>query len=436
MKTVDVVEVKTKKGKYRGILLPSSSKNNRTLVLKLSSGYNIGILKKNIISIRKIASHKAKSFHKKRKILSDSSKKTISILHCGGTIASKIDYETGAVTPLFSPQEIISLFPELEKLANIKTRRVTNIFSENVRFKHYELFATEIAKEIKKGVDGIIVTHGTDTLGYTAAALAFQLQNLPVPVILVGAQRSSDRPSTDARFNLISAVRFAANSDFAGVAVCMHGSPSDTFCLVHPPCKVRKMHTSRRDAFVTVNDKPIAKIDKNGKIFFYKKKYLRKDKKRKLKLFGGFEENVIFLKIYPNMSPKIFDFIIKNKFKGVVFEATGLGHMPIQKVDEYSAPNQRIFSKLKKYVKSGGIVVFAPQALFGRLNMNVYSTGRKLSDVGVISAGDMLPETAFIKLAWILKRVNKKDEVERLMNTNYAGELNSRSKLELFKVII
>lgn len=125
--------------------------------------------------------------------------------------------------------------------------------------KHWIKIAHEVAKSLNSGDSGVVVAHGTDTMGYTAAALSFMLRDLGKPVILVGAQRSSDRPSSDAAMNLICSVRMST-SDVAEVMVVMHGETGDTYCLAHRGTKVRKMHTSRRDAFRSINDVPIAKV--------------------------------------------------------------------------------------------------------------------------------------------------------------------------------
>jgi len=271
----DKVEITTKKGAILGIFMPSKED---TLILKLDSGYNLGILKNNIINAKLLEKHKEKKF-KKEKIKQNSKLPTITILHTGGTIASKVDYETGGVIARFSPEELLEMFPELKKIVNLKSRLIANMWSEDINFKHYNLLAKEIEKEIKSGVNGIIITHGTDTLHYTSAALAFILDDLTIPVILVGSQRSSDRGSSDAALNLICACNFIANSKFQDVAICMHSSMQDDSCLILPATKSRKLHSSRRDAFKAVNTEPIALVTKEGKIDYFQK---IKEKKGKL----------------------------------------------------------------------------------------------------------------------------------------------------------
>jgi len=297
----DKVKISTADEVIEGILMPSLDAN--IISIKLDSGYNIGVNKGKIRKIEVVQEHMAIP----KESLKTSLRKElpiISILHTGGTIASKIDYNTGGTIAQFSPEELLVMFPELADIANIRSKLVRNMQSEFMRFAHYNLLAKEIEKEVKEGVDGIIITHGTDTMHYSSAALAFILNDLPVPVILVGAQRSSDRGSSDAFQNLISAAYFIAHSDFGEVAICMHHSMSDKHCVILPATKTRKMHTSRRDAFRPINIKEFARVNfEDKKIHFENSDYARKDKKRKLNLMLINEKLKIgLLKQHPNMT--------------------------------------------------------------------------------------------------------------------------------------
>ncbi len=417
MKEGDRVKLTTKSKVYEGILMPSSSKDS--YVVKLSSGYNLGILKKKVKKaevLKKVSVKKSKvKKHKHSK-----KKKTITILHTGGTIASKVDYETGAVSSKFSPDEVVELFPELEKMVNVNSRLLGNMFSEDMRFEHYNVMAKEIRKEVKKGVDAVIITQGTDTMHYTGAALSFILENLSIPVILVGAQRSSDRGSSDAAMNLIGAVHFVLESDCAGVALCMHSTTSDTESWILPGLKCRKMHTSRRDAFHPINAKPWAVVNyKKGKVKIVDNSFPKKSKNElKLKLFN--DVKVGFLKIHPHMF--VQELKTYNAYDGLLVEGTGLGHVPINDVDKYTSEHDKIRKQVKSLAKKMPVVM-ASQTLFGRVNMNVYSTGRELQDLGLIgNLSDMTPETSFVKLAWLLSNYPKK--VKEMFSENLRGELN------------
>ncbi len=404
-----------------GILMPSQKD---FLVLKLDSGYNIGISKKKIKSIKLV-----KKYQKAKvpfcKVPKKPGLKTITILHTGGTISSQVSYETGAVSARFTPEELICMFPELSEIANIKSKLIRNMLSEDMRFAHYNLLAKEILKE-SKNTDGIIITHGTDTIGYTAAALAFILEDLNIPVILVGAQRSSDRPSTDAALNLICASHFITKTDFAEVAVCVHENMNDESCLILPGCKTRKVHSSRRDGFKAINSKPIARVKVDGSVNFINANFKkRSNSKIKLKLF---KENlrVGLIKTHPNMYASEFE--AYKGFSGLLIEGTGLGHVPINKIDKETSEHLKILNSIKNLAKKIPVAI-STQTISGRIDLNVYSTGRLLQDAGVMgNYSDMHPETAFIKLAWLIS--NHPKDIKKLFTENLRGELSKRSQYE------
>ncbi len=409
--------------KYSGILMPQGKD---AVFIKLDNGYNIGIDKKNIISFEVLKEKKAlKVEYNKKPQKFNKSLPTIAILHTGGTISSKVDYRTGAVYSAFTPEDIIAMFPELTKIANIKSKLISNMFSDDLRFKNLAKIATEIESELKSGVDGIIVSIGTDNLAVASAAISFMVEKTPVPIIFVGAQRSSDRPSSDAFLNLVSAAYFIARTDFAGIAISMHSSMSDTTCSILPATKTRKMHSSRRDAFKPVNDTEIAIVDYlNDEIKFIKKDYPKKNNNREYLIKPGMEEKVAILKVHINMFPEQIDFFREHNYKGLVIEGTGLGHTPGHATNKESEINKKIFPAIKKLVDSGCIVVMATQCIYGRVNMNVYSKGKDLLGLGVISADDMLSETAFVKLSWLLK--NYPEKAKEMMHENLRGEINKR----------
>ena len=415
----DRVKIFTDSQELDGIVIPSP---NDTFVLKLKSGYNVGIDKKKIKKIEILQKQKTQEV-KFPKLQHNKDLKTISILHTGGTIASQVSYETGGVIARFAPEEILAMFPELQKIANIKSRLISNMWSEDMNFNHYNLIAKEIEKELKEGVDGIITTHGTDTLGITSAALTFILENLPIPVILVGSQRSSDRGSTDAKLNLLSAAQFIAKTDFKDVAICMHESMSDDSCLIMPSLKTRKMHSSARNAFKVINDTPIAKVDSNGNITFLKHHPKKEEKKLILKLFDP-KLKIGILKAHPNMSAK--EISNYSSFDGLILEGYGLaGNFPINKIDKFTAENEKIYNEIKNLAKKIPLVATS-QTIYGRVNMNVYSTGRVLQEAGILGHNlDMLTETAFIKLAWLLSNYPK-NKIKELFNENLRGEISKR----------
>ena len=235
----------------------------------------------------------------------------------------------------------------------------------------------------------------------------------------MGYQRSSDRPSSDAALNLIGAVSAAA-SDLAGVYVVMHGSTEDEFCLIHPGTKVRKCHTSRRDAFQTVNENPAGRVSKGGEIEIFRQEK-SKHGNENLELKDGFEEKVALLKIHPSIKSRVIDNLIEDDYKGIVLEGTGLGHAP-----------ESLQEGIKKATEEDIPVAMTSQCLWGRTNMRVYSTGRDLLNMGVFSLEDMLPETAYVKMMWVLDKTQDPEEVKSLMKKNLAGEISDRTRADTY----
>ncbi|HLC58699.1 MAG TPA: Glu-tRNA(Gln) amidotransferase subunit GatD [Candidatus Nanoarchaeia archaeon] len=426
MKAGDYVDIETKDGrKFSGLVMNSADIS--VVSLKLNSGYNLGIDKKNIKTTKVGKAILSKiEIKKTEKIDFDPNKKTITILHTGGTVASRVSYKTGAVAPSFSPEQIVEMFPELKEIVNVKSRLISNMFSGDMRFGHWNLIAKEIEKELKD-VDGVIVTHGTDTMAYTSSALGFILENLSKPVILVGAQRSSDRPSSDAGLNLICAANFIKHSDFNQVAICMHSKSEDDGCYILPAFNTKKLHTSRRDAFKVVNGKPIAFVSKSGSIIKmegYKKKEVKD--KLKLKLIND-KLKIGVLKAHPNLFKEEVKMFAK--FNGLVIEGTGLGHLSVDKIDEITKENTLVLNEIGKLSKLIPVVMTS-QCIFGTVNMNVYQYGRELQKAGVIgNLHNMTFETAFVKLAWLLSNF-KKTEIKDLFAKNINGEVSERVAYE------
>ncbi|MHC1610190.1 MAG: Glu-tRNA(Gln) amidotransferase subunit GatD [Candidatus Methanospirareceae archaeon] len=408
---------------YEGIVMPTASRN---IVIKLDSGYNLGIRPENVeievIARSCIDVEEGIKVGELRVEERGGKMPLLSILSTGGTIASKVDYRTGAVSSQFSTQDILEAIPELGAIAGIKGKVIYNILSENMRPEYWRELAREVYNEIKNGADGIIVTHGTDTMGYTAAALSFMVRT-PVPVVLVGSQRSSDRPSSDATMNAICAAKVAAWSDLAEVVVVMHGSTSDDYCYIHRGTNVRKMHTSTRDAFQSVNESPIGAVyydpsDIDRIRIEFSSPY-KKRGEHELELRDKLEEKCALIKFYPGADHAIFDFFVDQGYKGIVLEGTGLGHVSAEWIPSVS-----------RAVRQGIPVVMTSQCLYGTVCDRVYDTGRDLLHAGIIEGEDMLPETALVKLMWVLGQTTDMEEVRRLMHENIAGEIKGRRVVE------
>ncbi len=404
----DKVHVETNDGKYEGTLMPSQTDR---IVLKLKNGYNIGLNKESsIITLLEKREEKKpgteKICHEKK---GNTKLPGISILSTGGTIASKIDYRTGAVTSQFSADDILQAIPELEEIANYNCRMIYSILSENMRPSYWVELARSVYEEIKNGADGIIITHGTDTMMYTAAALSFMIET-PVPIVLVGSQRSADRPSSDNAMNAICAAVVAAG-DIAEVCVVMHGSTSDDFCYIHRGTKVRKMHTSRRDAFQSINTRPIGRVEYPSRNVIIQSSFVKRGEK-KLVLHDKLESKCALIKYATGASNESLLFHSGSGYKGIVIEGTGLGHVSTEWIP------------LIKTVTDAGIpVVMTSQCISGRVCDRVYDTGRDILKAGAIEAEDMTSEVALVKLMWVLGQTQDIENVKAMMKTNIAGEM-------------
>lgn len=404
----DVVEIKKGGKTYRGRVMPRHAFSGKNIiVLKLDNGYNIGIKITKDCSV-KVLKKGGKKEKMKKEIRVSEGKPTVAIIGTGGTIASYVDYETGAVHPATTAEELAFAVPEIFEFCNVEAKILFQKLSENICPKDWQKIAREVARYLNNG-RGVIVAHGTDTMAYTATALAFMLKNLNAPVVFTGSQRSSDRPSSDAFLNLLASSKVAI-SDLGEVAVVMHESISSDTCLIHRATKVRKMHSSRRDAFVSINAKPIGIVKNN--VEFYEE--YRKKSKGKVKTKVSLNENVCLLYYHPGMKRKEFEEIVDGK-DGVVIAGTGLGHV-----------SDELIPSIKKLTKNGIPVVMTTQCFWGRVNLNVYATGRKLLKAGIIEGEDMLPEVAWIKLMWVL--ANEKD-IEKTMKQNIAGEISERREI-------
>ena len=407
--------VQTTRGEFKGIVLPrSETDDDRHVVLKLITGYNVGITVDTITDM--IATGRKEAHYKipEKQFPVSPNKPNIKLFGTGGTIASRLDYRTGAVIPAFSPGELYGACPELADICNLTTDKLFAVFSENMGPEQYKKLAVEIGKAIENGVDGIVIGHGTDTMHHTAAALSFMIQNPPVPIVLVGSQRSSDRPSSDAALNLIHATKTAAESDIAEIMVCMFGPTSDEYGLLHRGTRVRKMHSSYRSTFRTIGDIPLAQVDRE-KITPLRQDYARRRDDHNVDILPFFEERVAMIYYYPNMHPDIIDSLVDNGYRGIVIAGTGLGHV-----------NKPLYPAIERATKAGVAIYMTVQTLWGYVHMFVYDTGRDLMSKGVIPSENMLPEVAYIKLGWALGQTDDLEKLRELMLTPVQGEITER----------
>ncbi len=409
------VEMNTTRGEFKGIILPRSETSDEThIVIKLHNGYNVGISVDTVETIKEIGIKEANYKIPEQEFPHDPKKPTVKLLGTGGTIASRLDYRTGAVIPAFSPGELYGSVPELADYCNLKTEKLYGVFSENMGPEQWIRTAEVIGEEIEKGVEGVVIGHGTDTMHHTAAILSFMVQNSPVPIVMVGSQRSSDRPSSDAALNLINAVKTAAESDIAETMVCMFGPTSDQYGLLHRGTRVRKMHSSYRSTFRTISDIPIAMVNKE-KITPLRDDYKRRNINNKAIINTAFEEKVTIVYYYPNMQPDIIDSLVDNGYKGIIIAGTGLGHV-----------NKTLYPALKRACDKGVAIYMTVQTIWGYVQMYVYETGREIMGLGVVPASNMLPEVAYVKLGWALGQTDDLEKVKEIMLTSIAGEITER----------
>jgi glutamyl-tRNA(Gln) amidotransferase subunit D len=426
---------------FQGTLMPRyASMDKKHVVLKLKSGYNLGISSSKVKSVSKsgydlgLATNLIDDAKPRLQIWKENVQPDhkIALIGTGGTIASKVDYRTGGVSAALSASEIYDAVPELRKHASIEADFMFNEYSENLEPHHWTLIANRIAEKVKSGgFRGIVVSHGTDTMHYTAAALSFALHNLPIPVVLVGSQRSSDRPSSDAALNLLGATIFSIESPYTGVFVAMHGSTSDDFIACHLGTRVRKNHTSRRDAFESIDRLPIATV-KNA-VVKIQSQFVKMDIRKRsnnddvvsseglennFEVESKFDPRVTLMKYYPGLHPNLIAYAVKTGSRAIVLEGTGLGHV-----------GRKFFPEIAKAIKSGVLIFMTSQCIWGRTNMKVYDTGRDLIELGVVPLEDMTPETAVVKAMWVMANSHDNAEAVRMMGKNIANEISLTSPI-------
>ena len=400
---------------FEGVILPrSESFDDLHVVIKLKNGYNVGVHVDRVRSITEVGYKEAVYKIPEKEFPSRPNLPKVTLLGTGGTIASRLDYRTGAVIPAFTPGELYGAVPELADICNLTTKKLFGIFSENMAKEQYVTLAKAIGEEIAAGADGIVIGHGTDTMGHTAAILSFMVQDSPIPIVLVGSQRSSDRPSSDAALNLIHSIGTAAYGDIAEVMICMFGPTSDRYALLHRGTRCRKMHSSYRSTFRTIGDIPLAMVSRDG-FTYLTQDYRRRDPSRRPTIDPVYDDRATILYYYPGMQPDLVDALVEKGYRGIVIAGTGLGHV-----------NKPLYPALRRAIAAGVHIVMTVQTLWGYVQMYVYDTGRDLMDLGIVPLENMLPETALMKLCWVLGHTDDHAEVMRMMRTEVSHEITER----------
>ena len=397
---------------YSGIIMPRYEHGDDShIVLKLKSGYNVGLKIAKIKTVERYTVEE-KTIEKNVKTERNEDLPNILLLSTGGTIASKIDYRTGAVTPILTAKELNSSVPELGKIANIDAKVLFSEYSENIMPEHWLKIAEKIAEYAESDhYSGIIIAHGTDTMHYTSSYLSFALAGFPIPVVLVGSQRSSDRASSDAALNLIGATKFLTECKTRGIYVTMHHDENDGTVACHIGTRVRKNHTSKRGAFQTVGDKPAFliqddKIHSNVKTdFFAVDRFTPKIK---------VSEKVALVKYYPGYDPNLIRNIIDSGCRAIIFEGTGLGHV-----------GKSMYPMIKMANEKDIFMGMTSQCVDGRVRMTVYESGRDLLDLGITPLGNMIPEVALVKAMWAAGNTTNHKEIKEIMLNKIASEFTT-----------
>lgn len=427
--------IRLKRGKLvvEGILLPREEVDfgdSDVLVIKLYNGYNVGFKLGDGEVMKLEGSVELGKFKALEKVEQDKKLPPVSIFSTGGTISARIDYYTGGVSMLFTPEELFYNVPEVLKIAYLRrVERLFSLASEDMSHREWSTMARKAAESLAEGDAGVLILHGTDTMHYTSAALSFMLRGLNAPVVLVGSQRSSDRGSRDSDMNIICGLQVATRMNLGEVAVCMHAESGDTFNLVMRGTRVRKMHSTRRDAFKPVNSPPLARVWPDGRIEMIEKEYRPRGTDPPV-VDDAFEPKTALVKAYPGSDPDVIDFLVDKGYKGIVIEGTGMGHVPTEPLDKKLS----WVDSVKRGLEEGVFIAMATQCVFGRVDPYVYRNARIMMKLGVTYCEDMLSEVAYVKLGWLLGHGFDNETVRRLMLHSFAGEISRRSLYSTYRL--
>ncbi len=409
---------------WRGLLVPPHEfSGERVIQLKLPSGYNVGLKltpQDRIDVVGRVRRSRSRPARVEGTVpepdTSRPAEPWVALLTTGGTIASRVDYRTGGVKPVHDEREILSFFPALDAEGPVRVRTVFERFSEDIGVADWIALAQTVGESFSGGARGVVIAHGTDTLAFTAAALSFLIENPPGPVVLVGAQRSPDRPSSDGFTNLPAAIRLARSADLGEVVVVMHEGLSDSRFAIHRGTRVRKMHSSRRDAFQSRTSPPLGFVEGDRIVLGPE---ARRPAAAALKVGTRLDARGGLVYYYPGLTAPKLRGLARGQ-RGLILAGTGLGHIA----------NLQI-RWLRRAIAKGLVVGMTTQCLAGEVDPYVYSTGRELLRAGVTFLGDLLPETAYVKLLWALGQSEDPARVHELLLQDRVGEFGSRRPTEV-----
>jgi L-asparaginase len=332
--------------------------------------------------------------------------KKILLLATGGTIAS-VEGNEGLV-PGLSAEELLHYLPNSLQNIEIDSKILMNIDSTNMQPEHWVDIANAIFTHYDH-YDGFVITHGTDTLAYTSAALSYMLQDLGKPVVLTGSQVPISFKKTDAKKNVTDALRFACE-DIGGVFIVFDGR-------VIIGTRAVKMRTKSYDAFESVNHPYVANVNEKEVKYHWKPTATGNVPSLNTKLCT----DVFLMKLYPGTKPEIFD-SLKNLYKGIIIESFGNGGLPFE--------GRNLLLKIQELTEAGIAVVITTQCLEEGEDLLLYEVGRKVAQHHVILSGDMNTEAIVAKLMWALGQTNKLEEVKEIIETPLAEDLTIKSEKE------
>ncbi len=329
-------------------------------------------------------------------------KKNILLIATGGTIASSLTVD--GLSPGISSDELLSFVPAVREICNVDTMQLLNIDSTNIQPEYWVLMVEEIEKQYEK-YDGFIITHGTDTLSYTASALSYLIQNPNKPIIITGSQKPIDAEFTDAKKNLTDSFRFASEGNIRGVFIVFDGKAI-------LGTRARKVKTKSYSAFESINF-PVAALIDNNRIAKY---IVTEERRKKVKFYKNIFPSIFLLKLAPGMDPDVLDYI-GEKYEAVVIESYGVGGVPFLE-------KRNFLEKLGGLTEKGKIVVIATQVMLEGSDMTIYEVGIKaLRKYKILQAYDMTIESVITKLMWIMADTKDFEKVKKKFYTSINDDI-------------